>query len=152
MELNLGVLLELKAGSTTRYSFQNYKVASDVNYQGRTWLFAPFSFNGAISNLKGDNLDASLIFPSTRIVRAWASEALTNRWMGVARVMLLSDDGTVNSQLYSYTGVIATGSWDSTSVELSLNTIVDAVRGEIPGRRMNGQLVGNIPITASIRV
>ena len=152
MELNLGVLLDLKTKSATQYRFQNFKVANDVSYQGQTYLFAPFSFNGAISNLKGENLDAGLIFPSTKIVRAWAAEALTNRWMGYARVMLLNDDSTINNQLYSYTGAIASGGWDTNSVELSLNTIVDAVRGEIPGRRMNEQLVGNIPITASIRV
>ena len=151
MELNLGVLLELKAKNATRYRFQNYRVGSDVSYQG-TWLFAPFSFNGAVSTLKGENLDAALIFPSTKIVRAWASEALRDQWTGVARVMLLTDEGDINSELYAYTGVIASGGWNDTSVELSLNTIVDAVRGEIPGRRMNNQLVGNIPITAALRV
>ena len=66
--------------------------------------------------------------------------------------MLLNDDSTTNRVLYSYTGVISTGGWDDTNVELSLNTIVDAVRGEIPGRRMNNQLVGNIPISAAFRV
>lgn len=152
MELNLGVLLELKTKNATQYRFQNFKVSNDVSHEGHAWLFAPFSFNGAISNLKGENLDAGLIFPSTKIIRAWASEALTNQWMGVARVMLLNDDSTVNNQLYSYTGVIAAGGWDTNTVELSLNTIVDAVRGEVPGRRMNAQLVGNIPITANIRV
>ena len=151
MELNLGVLLELKAKNATQYRFQNYRVGNNVSYQG-TWLFAPFSFNGAVSTLKGENLDAALVFPSTKIVRAWASEALRDQWTGIARVMLLTDEGDINSQLYSYTGVIASGGWNDTSVELSLNTIVDAVRGEIPGRRMNSQLVGNIPITASLRV
>jgi len=152
MDINLGILLELRAGSATRYRFQNYKVASDVNYEGQTYLFAPFSFSGAVSNLSGDNLDAAIVFPSTRIVRTWASEALVNQWVGKVSVLLLEDDSQVARIMYSYVGVIAQGGWSSESVELSLNTIVDAVRGEIPGRRMNGQLVGNIPITANIRV
>ena len=73
-------------------------------------------------------------------------------WVGVAKVLLLNDDSSVNRLLYSYTGVISTGGWDDTNVELNLNTVVDAVRGEIPGRRMNSQLVGNIPISAAFRV
>ena len=152
MELNLGVLLELKAGTTVKYQFQNYKVGTDVSYDNKTWTFAPFSFNGAISNLTGDNLDAGLILPAAPIFKAWAYEALENSWVGTAKVMLLNDDSTTNRILYSYTGVIAAGSWDDTQIELSLNTIGDATRGVIPGRRMNAQLVGNIPITASIRV
>ena len=150
MELNIGVLVELKGDTTFR--FQNFKIGSDINYQGHTWVFAPFSFSGVISNLSGDNLDAGLIFPSNRVVRGWAADALENKWVGIAKVMLLADDSTIERAMYSYTGVIASGGWDDINVEISLNTVVDAVRGEIPGRKMNNQLVGNIPISASLRV
>ena len=152
MELNLGVLVELKTKTATQYRFQNYRIGEDVAYGGSTWIFAPVSFSGVVSNLSGDNLDAGLVFPSRAIVRAWAAEALQDSWIGIAKVLLLNDDSSVNSVLYSYTGVISTGGWDDTNVELSLNTVVDAVRGEIPGRRMNNQLVGNIPISANLRV
>lgn len=152
MQINIGVLVELKAKTSTRYRFQNYKVGGDVTYEGTNWTFAPFSFTGVVSNLSGENLDAGLVFPSRSIVRAWAAEALHDSWIGIAKVLLLNDDSTPNRVLYSYTGVISTGGWDDTNVELSLNTIVDAVRGEIPGRRMNSQLVGNIPISAAFRV
>lgn len=152
MELNLGILLELKTRSANKFRFQNFKVSENVTYGSHTWAFAPFSFNGAISTLTGDNLDAGIIFPSVQATRAWASEALADRWVGIVKVMLLNDASVIERQLYSYTGVIANGVWNDTNVELSLNTIVDSVRGEIPGRRMNAQLVGNIPITASIRV
>lgn len=152
MELNIGILLELKAQSETKYRFQNYRVGTDVTHEGHTWLFAPFSFTGVVSNLNGDNLDAGLVFPSTKITRAWAAEAMRDKWVGIVRVMLLEDNSDINRPLYPYTGVIASGGWDDTNVELNLNTIVDAVRGEIPGRVMNNQLVGNIPISASIRL
>ena len=86
------------------------------------------------------------------MVRGWAADALENKWVGVAKVMLLADDSTIERVMYSYTGAAASGGWDDTNVEISLNTVVDAVRGEIPGRKMNNQLVGNIPISASLRV
>ena len=150
-ELNLGVLLRLNNNSS--YSFQNYKVTNDkVTYDGDDYVFAPFSFSGAVSNLQGDNLDAGLVFVSNAVTRAWAKDAINNGWIGVVRVMLLKEDSTIDKQLYSYTGKIASGGWDDTQVELSLNTVMDSVRGSIPGRRYTSQLVGEIPITAAVNV
>ena len=91
-----------------------------------TRTFAPFSFTGVVSNLNGDNFDAGLVFPSRSIVGARAAQALHESWVGVAKVLLLNDDSSVNRVLYSYTGVISTGGWDDTNVELNLNvTVVD---------------------------
>ena len=150
-ELNLGVLLRLNNNSS--YSFQNYKVTNDtVTYEEVNYVFAPFSFSGAVSNLQGDNLDAGLVFVSNAVTRAWANDAIKEGWIGVAQVMLLNDDSSINRQLYSYTGKIASGGWDDTQVELSLNTVMDSVRGSIPGRRYTSQLVGEIPITAAVNV
>ena len=150
-ELNLGVLLRLNNNSS--YSFQNYKVTNTkVTYDGNDYVFAPFSFSGAVSNLQGDNLDAGLVFVSNAVTRAWAKDAINNGWIGVVRVMLLKEDSTIDKQLYSYTGKIASGGWDDTQVELSLNTVMDSVRGSIPGRRYTSQLVGEIPITAAVNV
>ena len=150
-ELNLGVLLRLNNNSS--YSFQNYKVTNTkVTYDGNDYVFAPFSFSGAVSNLQGDNLDAGLIFVSNAVTRAWAKDAINNGWIGVVRVMLLKEDSAIDKQLYSYTGKIASGGWDDTRIELSLNTVMDSVRGSIPGRRYTSQLVGEIPITAAVNV
>ena len=152
-EVNLGILLTLKdRNSRTQYQFQNYKVSKSVSYGGTTFTFAPFSFSGAVSNMQGDNLDAGLVFASTTVTRSWADVALVNGWVGFVQVMLLQENSDVQRELYNYTGLISSGGWDDTRIELSLNSVMDAVRGTIPGRRLNGQLVGNIPITASINV
>ena len=149
-ELNLGVLLVLNNDSS--FSFQNYKVADSVQHDGRTYTFAPFSFSGAVSNLQGDNLDAGLVFVSNAVTRDWTYDAITGGWVGVVKVMLLNEDSSIDRMLYSYTGKIASGGWDDTTIELSLNTVMDAVRGTVPGRYVNHQLVGEIPITSTINV
>jgi len=151
-ELNLGVLLTLKDKSATRYRFQNYKVSTTVNYGGSSYTFAPFSFSGAVANIQGDNLDAGLVFASTKVTRTWADTAITDAWIGFVQVVLLKDDSSIQRVLYNYTGSISSGGWDQTRIELSLNSVMDAVRGTVPGRRLNAQLVGNIPITATINV
>ena len=149
-EINLGVLLTLNNNSS--YQFQNYKVGTSASYSGAEYVFAPFSFTGAISNLQGDNLDAGLVFVCNAVTRSWAKSAVDEGWVGVVKVMLLKEDSSIEKMLYTYTGKVASGGWDDTRIELSLNTVMDSVRGSVPGRRMNQQLVGNIPITAAINV
>ena len=151
-EISLGVLLTLKDGSATQYRFQNYRLGESVNHGGAIYTFAPFSFSGAVSNLQGDNLDAGLVFAATKVTRTWAETAVKDGWVGFVKVVLLDETGEVQRDLYSYTGLISSGGWDQTTIELSLNTVMDAVRSSVPGRRMNHQLIGNIPITANINV
>jgi len=151
-EINLGVLLTLKDKDGAQYRFQNYKINVTVTYDGQEYTFAPFSFSGAVSNIQGDNLDAGLTFASTTVTRAWAETAIQNSWVGFVQVALLDEESVVEKVLYNYVGVIASGGWDPQRVELSLNSVLDAVRNAIPGRQMNHQLVGNIPITSSINV
>ena len=149
-EINLGVLLTLNNNSS--YSFQNYKVGTNVTYSGRAYTFAPFSFSGAVSNLQGDNLDAGLIFVANKVTRSWTEAAIDQGWVGFVQVLLLDEASSIQKVLYTYTGKVASGGWDDTRIERSLNTVMDSVRGSIPGRRYNNQLVGNIPITAAISV
>jgi hypothetical protein len=152
MELNLGHLLTLKTASSVKHQFQNFRISGSVTYSGVNYSFAPFRFTGIVANLSGDNMDASLVFPANKLTRAWAEEALQESWIGTVRVMLLDDNSVPIQQLHSYVGVIASGGWDTTAIELQLNTVMNAVRGSIPGRKFTRQLVGNIPITANIRV
>jgi len=149
-EINLGVLLTLDNNSS--YQFQNYRVGTSITHSGAEYVFAPFGFSGATSNLQGDNLDAGLVFVCNALTRSWAETAITEGWVGVVKVMLLDENSDIQRMLYSYTGKIASGGWDATRIELSLNTVMDSVRGTVPGRRMNHQLIGNIPITAAINV
>jgi hypothetical protein len=152
MELNLGHLLTLKAASGTEQHFQNFRISSAVNHQGKQHAFAPFNFSGVTASLTGDNLDASLIFPANKLTRSWAEQAMQEGWTGSVQVLLLRDDSSILQSLHSYVGVIAAGGWDSNAIELRLNTVLNAVRGSVPGRRFTRQLVGNLPITANIRV
>ncbi|MBP04332.1 MAG: hypothetical protein CMA72_06065 [Euryarchaeota archaeon] len=152
MELNIGCLLTLQDNGATQYNFQNYTVRKSVVYGGATYTFAPFAFSGAISNIQGDNLDAGLQFQATKVTRTWAETAIVNNWVGTVTVVLLKDDSSIERVLYSYAGVVAAGGWQESTIELSLNSVMDAVRGTIPGRRMTHQLVGMIPVSANINV
>jgi len=152
MELNLGALVTFKNAKGVTLRLQNYKLAESVVYSGQSFSFAPFSFAGAVASLQGDNIEATLVFAANAITRSWGEQAMVEGWIGVVQVMMLDDNSSISRMLYSYTGEISTGGFDQVNLELQLNTIVDAVKGSIPGRPMNRQLLGNIPVTANISV
>ncbi len=150
MEYAYGHLLELgPTGQAAQYRFQNYAINQNVN----GYLFLPFSFGGAVATLQGDNLDATLQFANKDITLSWVTQALSEVWVAkVTTVLWEPSTGQVQRNLYQYWGSCASGSWNETTIQVSLNSIVDAVQGNIPARRLHRWLVGSIPFTAQIRV
>jgi acetaldehyde dehydrogenase (acetylating) len=54
--------------------------------------------------------------------------------------------------LYSYWGSCSSGGWDETNIQMTLNSVLDAVQANVPGRRLHRWQVGSIPFTAQISV
>ena len=153
MEFSVGQLLSLGPAGNRIYHFQNFSIDDDVSYSGITYGFLPFGFSGSVVSLKGDNVDASLAFPTTTLSQSWAEDALLNQWVAKVDVVLFTNGTTTVQQvLYSYFGVFSAGGWNDASLELRLNTVLDAVGSEIPARRLHRALVGKIPFTAQISV
>lgn len=126
------------------------------------FLFLPFSFGGAIATLSGDNLDATLQFANTKIARNFVVEALDNNYVAKVQTVLWSTDAlvppyapggvSVEKVLYEYFGSCSAGGWDETRLQVKLNSVLDAVQTNVPGRRLRRQHVGNLPFTANVRV
>jgi hypothetical protein len=150
MEYAYGHLLDIgPSGQAAQYRFQNYAISQNVN----GYLFLPFSFGGAVATLQGDNLDATLQFTNTAMTRAWIIEALNNLWVAkVATVLWEPSTGAVQRTLYEYWGSCSTGGWDENTLQISLNSVLDAVQSNIPGRKLHRWEVGSIPFTAQVRV
>jgi hypothetical protein len=150
MEYAYGHLLDIgPSGQAAQYRFQNYAINQNVN----GYLFLPFGFGGAVATLQGDNLDANLQFANTDMTRNWITEALDNLWVArVTTVLWEPSTGAVQRTLYSYWGSCSSGGWDETTIQVSLNSVLDAVQANIPGRRLHRWQVGSIPFTAQIRV
>jgi phage-related protein len=154
MELALGNYLTLKTqAGIVRLRRQNFFIGESVTYQNSTYEFMPFGFSGITVNRNGDNTEASLVLPNNEISRNWAYEALQERWIGTIQVMLLNPTTQeVTTLLHQYTGQIDNGEWNEGSVQLRLNTVLDAVGEDVPRRRLNQQLVGAIPISSNVRL
>ena len=67
MEFSVGQLLSLGPAGNRIYHFQNFSINNDVSYSGIVHGFLPFGFSGSVVSLKGDNVDASLVFPTNTL-------------------------------------------------------------------------------------
>lgn len=138
---------------TVVYRFQNFHIGETSVYNGSSFSFLPFGFSGVSVNRTGDNTSASLVFPNNELSRAWALQAVTDRWLATALVMNLDpDDRTAGTLMHQYVGQVAGGSWDDATLNLEVNTILDAVGSDVPLRRLTQNLIGNIPVSSNVRL
>ena len=155
-ELALGHFLTLKTsttGGSVVYRYQNFFIGETVEYSSLDYHFLPFGFSGVTVTSDGSGTNASLLFPSTAISKGWAIEALKDRWLGTVSVMILDpSDKTQFGKLSEYNGQVSEGSWDDNRLNLVFNTVIDAVAGEIPQRRLSKRLVGDLPVSSNVRL
>lgn len=146
--IRLGHRLELRdqAGQLL-YKFQNWYVQNGP--EGYTFL--PFGFSGATFSREGDNITAALVLPVDGAVRAWAQQAIDEQWIANVEVSMFADDKTKDpTKLHSYVGQISSSSWDETSIQLEMSTVLDAVQSDVPRRSLHKKLVGRLPTTGNI--
>jgi len=136
-----------------QYHFQNYWVNEDAPYEGSTYGFMPFAFSGLTVTKTGDNQPATLVFPNNSLSRGWAETAVVERWIAkVSTVVVNPDDKTDYTAISTYESQIVSGNWDTTKLELQTASVLDAVGSDVPRKRLTKRLVGNLPVTASVRV
>jgi hypothetical protein len=154
MDLALGNYLDFSTPSGGKvYRFQNFFIGKTATYLGAPYAFLPFGFSGVTVNRTGDNVEASLVFPNNQISRAWGLSAVQDLWVATVTVMILDPDDTTSGELlHRYVGQVSNGNWDETSLQLRLDTVLDAVGTDVPMRRLTQSLVGAIPTSSNVRL
>jgi len=155
-----GHALRIRPKRSVQYRFQNFFLTQNMRLKGttdpstRTYTFIPFGFSGVTVNRTGDGLEASLVFPNNKITRRWAIDAIEEYWIMEVDVLIVDDDDRAGSHqiVHTYTGQVTGGQWDNVSLNLQLSTVLDAVGTDIPRRSLTRDLVGNLPITNSVRL
>ena len=54
--------------------------------------------------------------------------------------------------VHTYTGVVTGGQWDNVSLNIELSSVLDAVGTDVPRRSLTQRIVGNLPISNSVRL
>ena len=150
MEIAIGHFLVF---NTNQYKFQNFFIGEDITYLGDSYGFAPFGFSGVSVNRNGDGTECSLVFPNNSLTRGWADEAIKNKWLTHVKVMILDPENRSSFDvMHTYHGRIMGGQWDESSLSLSIGTILDSVGSDVPQRRLDKLLVGDLPTSSGVRL
>ncbi len=124
-----------------------------LSYDGKTFGYLSFIYQGAAKSRTGDNLQAGLILSTNPLSTGIAAEAIKNRYhLRVWSVTINPDRDQVAKLLTLEDWVVASMVYDPEAVEVVLSSSIDAVGANAPTRVLTRKLVGALPITASIRV
>ena len=152
----LGQFLTLVEPDVSVYHrFQNFYLNQTVEWVNGPHVFMPFGFSGITVDLEGANVDASLVFPNKSIARYLATNAVENAWFARVRVVRCNIDNpgalTQADRLYNYNAQVNGATWDDERIVLSLSSVLDSVRANVPNRRLSRVLCGHLPVTSNVR-
>jgi len=131
--------------------YNNCAPGVTVSYGGVSYPYLSFIYQGAAKNRTGDNLEAQILLSVNQISTGLAKEAVDGKYMVKMYSALMNDNDTVKKVLTEDTWVAATMSYDNENVEVLLSSAIDAVGANAPTRVLTRKIVGDLPITASIR-
>jgi len=153
-----GHVVRITPKDTVDFRFQNFFIGKRLTHNGDEYQFAPFGFSGVTVNRTGDGMEASLVFPNNDLTREWAVAAIKSSYLMEVEVLIIEDSDpesgltATHTTVHTYTGQVTGGQWDNTSLNLELSSVLDAVGTDVPRRSLTQRMVGNLPISNSVRL
>ena len=153
-----GHVLRIKPRNTVDFRFQNFFIGKQLTHGGANYQFVPFGFSGVTVNRTGDGLDASLVFPNNDLTRSWGIKSIEGNYFMEVEVLIIEDSDpesgltATHTTVHTYTGQVTGGQWDNTTLNLELSSVLDAVGTDVPRRSLTQRIVGNLPISNSVRL
>ena len=153
-----GHVLRITPKDTVDFRFQNFFIGKQLTHSGDEYQFVPFGFSGVTVNRTGDGMEASLVFPNNDLTRDWAVAAVKSSYLMEVEVLIIEDSDpdsgltATHTTVHTYTGQVTGGQWDNVSLNLELSSVLDAVGTDVPRRSLTQRMVGNLPISNSVRL
>lgn len=149
------------SGSTyvdTSYYFQNFSVNTTRTRNTQTYSFAPFALSTGGGEKGGDRssnvlgIGASTEIGTTIILNLF-KQAVDQRWLLVVETVSLdittfADDLLISTENWR----VASYQMDTKVIKLQLVSPLDAVKSQVPRRKLNEELVGALPTTGQISI
>ena len=143
----IAAFVRLYQGATTYESWQNFFIDKTVN----GYEFKSFDVGEISMNRTADEGGTTLTLPATAELLALFERALEQNWL--ADIVLyefsiaggLPIDLTGAVEVAKFLGEVVTMTTNLVELQVMLGTAMDAISGEIPGRRITTSLVGRLP-------
>ena len=142
----------------TSYYFQNFTINGTRSRGGDTYVFAPFALATGGGEKGGDRsantlgIGASSQAGSTIILNLF-KQAVEERWLLQVETVSLNASTFADDLLVSTeTWRVASYQMDTKLIKLQLISPLDAVKGQVPRRKLSESLVGALPTTGQISI
>ena len=127
--------------------WQNGKIGVPV--AGHSYL--SFIYQGAAKNRTGDNLESALILAANQLSMNAVRDAVQNRTQVNVKTYLMNESFDRQlSKLAEENWIAASMSFDTETIEVLLSSAIDAVGATTPNRVLTRDLVGALPVSATI--
>ena len=131
----------------TRLQVQNF--FTDKSVIGHD--FASFTSSEIVINRTADEGGITLQFAATSLWLSFFKNAIISNWLAEYKLYEMPADNGIPKNLNNATliarfvGEVVTLSTDLTSITVEVGASIDAVSGEIPGRKVTTSVVGRLP-------
>ena len=146
------IAFQTRAGVDLDQNFQNFHVGETRTYSGRDFLFSSFGFSGAAVDVEGSNIQASLVFPFSKLGLALFQNVANQYGIILVQTVWLDPETLQETasnlmEVYAVTGF----SHNNSRITLQLGSPIDAVSlNNIPRRRLTQEMVGALPSTGNV--
>ena len=132
--------------------YQNAAPGSNISYNGASFPYLSFIYQGAAKTRTGDNLQAALMLSTNELSQGIARELIMNRdHARIYTVQMSTRADTVSRLLTKEDWLVATMTYDPATIEIILSSGIDAVGANAPTRVLTRTMVGHLPATGSLR-
>lgn len=151
LDIRICQFFQLTTATNTVHRYQNYFAYTQKNYNNVIYDFAPFTAQGSIASLNGENNILQILFPNIEFAIRLLEQGDGNR---LSKLVLTTqwltnqDMYSNNSQTEYYVGVGS--SISETTIELRFRSAIDSVTSNFPGRTLNQELVGPLPLDSQL--
>jgi len=131
--------------------YQNFSINQNRDYDGATYLFAPFAVTFGGGAMGGERSSANLVAGADQISVNLFAEAVKNNYLLEIKTVSLDPVTFADEALVSIENWrVASYEMDTTKVVLILTAPLDAVQSQAPRRSLGTYLVGSLPTSGAL--
>lgn len=144
MESAIAVFIKFYKDDVDHAFWQNFWVGQTTGYD-----FVSFTVGDILMNRTADEGGVALSVPATSNHLEFLEAAVADEYLAYVQVyeMPISEDYLPDNMtlIAQFVGEVISMATDLTAIEVELGAAIDAISGDIPGRKITTSLVGRLP-------
>ena len=146
METAIAALLKFYKGNVNYAFWQNFWIGESINGM----QFVNFDVSELMMNRSADEGGVTLTIPATNAHLQLIDTAIANEYLCQIQIVEMPANGATFDPLSAtliaqFVGEVMAMQTDLTQIEVEIGTAMDAISGDIPGRKITTSLVGRLP-------